>query len=111
MRERLIRSAHSAEPNVPISPFHKARDDGVKRPFAARKYIRVRGIEREAGTAILKREPHSLHGYARTKIVEDALKPAGDVSFAIHDREINCVASDHIAAANVGIRLRRINKR
>ena len=73
MRQRLIRSAHNAEPNVPISQFHEARDDGVKRSFAARKYIRVRGIEPETDRAIMQQHAALRHQDTAAEIGQRAI--------------------------------------
>ena len=95
MRLRLVPATHDAEGNSRIALFHKGRNDGVHRPFAALEKIGARGIEREQTTAVLQCESRSggdrtgAEAYAR--IV--ALNQRHHIAFAIDDCKVNRVGT------------------
>src|SRR5690349_11690575 len=92
MGERLIGSAHNAKPDMRIAALHESRNDGVKRPFAARKYVWMVWLECETEAAILKNEAHSVNRHPGAERRRYALNPAHHVAGAIDDREIRCVS-------------------
>ena len=53
VRQRLHRASHDPESDMLVAFFHKGRNDGVERPFAARQNIGMMRLQRESASAIL----------------------------------------------------------
>src|SRR5581483_12459020 len=68
------------------------RDEGVKRPLAGGKDVRMLGVEAERGAAVLQHDPGSLRDDPAAKGVEQALDQRDDVALAIRRAEVDGVA-------------------
>src|SRR5690348_6344629 len=68
MSLRLYRAAHHTEGRVGRTiPGDKARNDRMERAFAAADQVRMTGLQRESGTAVLQADAGSRHDNAGTE--------------------------------------------
>src|SRR5271165_1393942 len=92
LRLCLIDSAHNPKADMFIAAFHKAGNNGVKRPLARAQRVRVFRVQRERSAAVVQKKTKSLDRDARAENVRDALDPAHNISLLVHHAQIRGVA-------------------
>src|SRR6266850_2191938 len=90
---RLVPAAHDPEADPHVVLLHEGRDDRVQRPLAAGDGVRLPRLEREQVAAVLQHEAGVLGRQARPEAGVVALDERDDVPLAVHDAEVDGVAS------------------